>query len=346
VRSVLLFLVLIVTPVSALAQEANVTRREGFLLLWSTIQRRAYETWQAPYTDVPEGAEGHLEITWAKRRGILDDEQMFHPDDLMTINDALLWLFRTRNVDDLDEMKPEHLETLLQRYPVEVSGFNGSELVTREKLNGYIEKLNTIFDQTVHEVSLYAEKFHGKGTAFGETFDMHALTAAHPTFPHNTLVRVTNIENGESVIVRVNDRGPFVEGRSMDLSLAAFTSIAERSSGVISAKIERLGDAELIGCADEQGDRYDRAVHFQRDIERTFMMNDALNLQANRWFVMRGIRYPDGTFVKMQDWVSPEDTYTFLPSVAGTYHLRIAWKNGRTIQVPVTVEDCAEVPVS
>ena len=76
----------------------------------------------------------------------------------------------------------------------------------------------------VHEVSLYGEQFHGDGTAFGEKFDMYALTAAHRSFPHNTLVKVTNVENEKTVTVRINDRGPYVEGRDMDLSVAAFTT--------------------------------------------------------------------------------------------------------------------------
>ncbi|RPI05961.1 MAG: septal ring lytic transglycosylase RlpA family protein, partial [Ignavibacteriae bacterium] len=65
--------------------------------------------------------------------------------------------------------------------------------------------------------SYYAHDFHGKLTSNGETFDMNGLTAAHRTFPFGTMVRVTNLENNKVVVVRVNDRGPFVEGRMMDL---------------------------------------------------------------------------------------------------------------------------------
>ena len=69
--------------------------------------------------------------------------------------------------------------------------------------------------------SYYAGKFHGRRTANGETFDMHAMTAAHKTLPFNTRVRVTNLDNGRSVVVRINDRGPFVKGRIIDLSYGA-----------------------------------------------------------------------------------------------------------------------------
>jgi len=69
--------------------------------------------------------------------------------------------------------------------------------------------------------SYYADEFDGKTTANGETYDMNALTAAHQTLPFNTRVRVTNLDNGKSVVVRINDRGPFKGGRVIDLSLAA-----------------------------------------------------------------------------------------------------------------------------
>ncbi len=89
-------------------------------------------------------------------------------------------------------------------------------------------------------VSYYADDFHGKQTSNGETFNMNDLTAAHRTFPFGTRVRVTNLENNKSVIVRVNDRGPFVEGRIMDLSLAAAKSIDLMKSGTTEAKLEVL----------------------------------------------------------------------------------------------------------
>ncbi len=73
--------------------------------------------------------------------------------------------------------------------------------------------------------SWYGPKFHGKRTASGEVFDMYRLTAAHPWLPFGTIVKVTNLENGLSVVVRINDRGPFVKGRIIDLSYAAAKKI-------------------------------------------------------------------------------------------------------------------------
>ncbi|SDZ66812.1 rare lipoprotein A [Asanoa ishikariensis] len=80
----------------------------------------------------------------------------------------------------------------------------------------------------------------GQTTANGEAFNPDALTAAHKTLPFNTRVRVTNPSNGKSVVVRINDRGPFVSGRCIDLSRAAFAAIASLSQGELTVKYDIL----------------------------------------------------------------------------------------------------------
>lgn len=87
------------------------------------------------------------------------------------------------------------------------------------------------------DASYYDE---GKRTASGEQFDPDALTAAHQSLPFGSQVRVTNVANGKSVVVRINDRGPFVSGRCLDLSRASFSSIANLGSGVIDVRYEVL----------------------------------------------------------------------------------------------------------
>ncbi len=77
--------------------------------------------------------------------------------------------------------------------------------------------------------SWYGKQFHGRATASGEDFDMFELTAAHRQLPLGTYVKVTNLRNGKSIVVRVNDRGPFVEGRIMDLSYGAARMLSFRS---------------------------------------------------------------------------------------------------------------------
>jgi rare lipoprotein A len=88
--------------------------------------------------------------------------------------------------------------------------------------------------------SWYGGKHHGRGTASGERFDKTALTAAHRWFPFQTRVRVTNQRNGRSVIVRINDRGPFARGRIIDVSEAAAEQLGMKQAGVVPVKVERL----------------------------------------------------------------------------------------------------------
>ncbi len=92
--------------------------------------------------------------------------------------------------------------------------------------------------------SWYGPDFHGKLTSNGETYNMHAMTAAHKTLPMNTIVRVTNRENGRQVVVRINDRGPFVESRIIDLSKKAASDLNIIKSGTAPVKLEILGFEE------------------------------------------------------------------------------------------------------
>jgi rare lipoprotein A len=85
--------------------------------------------------------------------------------------------------------------------------------------------------------SYYAKILHYRKTASGERFDNNAMTAAHKTLPFGTEVKVTNLNNGKSVTVRINDRGPFVKGRIIDLSRAAFSRIADLDRGVVKVEI-------------------------------------------------------------------------------------------------------------
>jgi len=91
--------------------------------------------------------------------------------------------------------------------------------------------------------SYYADKFHGRQTANGEIFNMHDYTAAHRNLPFDTVLLVTNLENGKKVKVRINDRGPYVKGRILDLSLQAAKDIGLIKTGVtkVQIKILKLG---------------------------------------------------------------------------------------------------------
>jgi rare lipoprotein A len=88
------------------------------------------------------------------------------------------------------------------------------------------------------QASYYADKYHNRRTASGEIYKHGLKTAAHRKLPFGSRVKVTNVKNGKSVIVKINDRGPFVKGRVIDLSKSAFNSIGSISSGVINVKVE------------------------------------------------------------------------------------------------------------
>jgi rare lipoprotein A len=91
------------------------------------------------------------------------------------------------------------------------------------------------------EASWYGEPYHGRRTSSGERYDMHRLTAAHPSLPFGTRVRVTNLDNGRSVEVRINDRGPWKRGRIVDVSLAAAQRLGAVVLGVIPVRLTVIG---------------------------------------------------------------------------------------------------------
>ncbi len=86
--------------------------------------------------------------------------------------------------------------------------------------------------------SWYGKRFHGRQTASGEAFDMNAFTAAHPSLPFGTRVRVTNLDNGRSVILKINDRGPFVKRRIIDVSRRAAEELGFVREGITQVRVE------------------------------------------------------------------------------------------------------------
>jgi rare lipoprotein A len=124
-----------------------------------------------------------------------------------------------------------------------------------EPFHRFANRPYTVFGQTYVPVvdkeatrqrglaSWYGKKFHGQKTSSGEVYDMFAMTAAHKTFPIPSYARVTNVKNGLSVVVRVNDRGPFHSGRIIDLSYAAAVRIGIASAGSGMVEVERIFEA-------------------------------------------------------------------------------------------------------
>jgi len=117
--------------------------------------------------------------------------------------------------------------------PYEVDGIRYEPLL---KADGFTE---------IGVASWYGPGFHGKKTSNGETYNMHGMTAAHKTLPMNVFVRVVNLDNNRQSIVRVNDRGPFVAGRIIDLSQSAARELDVLNRGTARVKIEALGYREV-----------------------------------------------------------------------------------------------------
>ena len=109
---------------------------------------------------------------------------------------------------------------------------------TKETLKTHSEQL---LARQQGRASWYGPRFHGRRTASGERFNQSAHTAAHRNLPFGTRVKVTNLRNNRSVVVRINDRGPYVGGRIIDLSRAAAESIGMRGSGTAPVRLEILG---------------------------------------------------------------------------------------------------------
>ncbi|RJX35430.1 MAG: septal ring lytic transglycosylase RlpA family protein [Desulfurivibrio sp.] len=140
---------------------------------------------------------------------------------------------------------------------------------------GYVEK---------GVASWYGGKFHGRKTSNGEVYDMHEETAAHKTLPMNTMVLVENLENGRNMAVRVNDRGPFVKGRIIDLSLSAARKLGMVNQGTAKVRVTALGEARTFREGNREVARFLPHQDFQQgdfyvQIGSFTNRNNALKLQ-------------------------------------------------------------------
>jgi rare lipoprotein A len=116
----------------------------------------------------------------------------------------------------------------------------------------YVPSQNPTGYSAVGMASWYGDAFHGRRTANGEIFDKGSISAAHPTLPLPSYVRVTNTTNGRSIVVRVNDRGPYHGGRVMDVSQRVADALAFRGAGTARVKIDYLGRAPIEGSDDNR----------------------------------------------------------------------------------------------
>jgi rare lipoprotein A len=141
--------------------------------------------------------------------------------------------------------------------------------------------------------SWYGNPFHGRRSSNGEVYDMYKLTAAHRTLPFETIVRVTNLNNGKTTTVRVTDRGPFVDNRIIDLSQAAAREIESIGPGVVPVRIEVLGNVDVTaGFFTVQVG----AFHERGNADR---LRDRLSVSYSPIFIQQ-YDSPDGAFYRVR----------------------------------------------
>jgi rare lipoprotein A len=149
--------------------------------------------------------------------------------------------------------------------------------------------------------SWYGNPFHGRRASNGEVYDMYKLTAAHRTLPFETMVRVTNLTNGKSTTVRITDRGPFVDNRVIDLSLAAAREIESVGPGVVPVRLEVLGNVDVTAGF------FTVQVGAFRDRGNAERLRDRLSVSYSPIFIQQ-YDSPEGTFFRLRvGKVSGED---------------------------------------
>jgi rare lipoprotein A len=142
--------------------------------------------------------------------------------------------------------------------------------------------------------SWYGVPFHGRRASNGEIYDMYKLTAAHRTFPFETMVRVTNLSNGKSTVVRITDRGPFVDNRIIDLSLAAAREVDSVGAGVVPVRVEVLSPG-----VDPTSGFFTVQVGAFRDRANADRLRDRLSVSYSPIFVQQ-YDSPDGLFYRVR----------------------------------------------
>ena len=141
--------------------------------------------------------------------------------------------------------------------------------------------------------SWYGNPFHGRRSSNGEIYDMYKLTAAHRTLPFETMVRITNLNNGKTTTVRITDRGPFVDNRIIDLSQAAAREIESIGPGVVPVRIEVLGNVDVTaGFFTVQVG----AFHDRGNADR---LRDRLSISYSPIFIQQ-YDSPDGAFYRVR----------------------------------------------
>jgi len=163
--------------------------------------------------------------------------------------------------------------------------------------------------------SWYGEKFHGRRTASGKVYDMYQLTAAHKTLPLGTSVIVTHVNNGKSVEVTVNDRGPFVRGRIIDLSYAAAQALEMVEQGVAKVRVEVL-DTRPISTPSPEGPFTIQVGSFISQSNAISLMEELQ--RAYKDVYITELKTPENTYyrVRLGTFKTRDEAYRFATRLA------------------------------
>lgn len=153
--------------------------------------------------------------------------------------------------------------------------------------------------------SWYGKDFHGRKTSNGETYDMYAMTAAHKTLPMNVYLKVSNLDNGRSTTVRVNDRGPFVKSRIIDLSYAAANELGVVGPGTAPVRIEALGYQD--NTPNSTVPHYRQPASY--DVGPFMVQVGAFSMQENAYRLAGKLKAQFGSSAVAEGWVNGRKFY-------------------------------------
>jgi rare lipoprotein A len=197
----------------------------------SLVERAIQEKWDAEQIQ-PVWENNRFQIRFSAQTAWELNTSMTFPETTGNrVQDTLLIVNRLRRL--LGAQTPI---TTIANLPASV----GTDSTSADATGVLVEQVLRVVRVLTGMASWYGPGFHGNRSASGEIFDQNALTAAHPNLPFGTNVRVINMQNGQSVIVRINDRGPFTHNRVIDVSKAAAQRIGLTTAGVAPVKLEVL----------------------------------------------------------------------------------------------------------
>ncbi len=237
-------------PDNTFKPENLVTRAEALKMILASSKTEITDGSGLTFSDVVDSDWFHSYLETALSIGIISgyEDGTFKPNETVNRVEALKMLLQAREVTltEGSEWYDKYLNFAIEHalvVPSNTGDYLPSNPVSRGELSEMIYRLykdNYSGSIEYGGATWYGGLFEGSGTASGDIYDSDQLTAAHKTLPFGTIVKTTNLSNGLSVMVKINDRGPYRDGYIIDLSSSAFEKIANLSTGVLNVRVEVL----------------------------------------------------------------------------------------------------------